>query len=73
MNTERGKCLYCASSDVTYLSHEMADGILDGTVMFNCICNDCGKTYTENYDMSYCGKTDADGEEYGEYESDDDF
>lgn len=68
MNIARGKCLYCGSSDVSYLSHEITDGILDGTVVFTCTCNECGKTYQENYDMSYCGKTDADGEEHLAYD-----
>lgn len=61
MEIRQGHCVYCGSGDVKYGGHEISDGCLGAAVHYNCYCPECGRSFTEVYDMIYVGAIDDQG------------
>lgn len=57
-------CPVCGSSMVNYGSSDLDDNIIS----YPCECTDCGATWSEDYNLSFCGVSniyDKDGNQLG--------
>lgn len=56
---EEGKCPYCKSEDIDFITKECEGDQLN----WYCKCNKCNKRFIEGYTIKYDGMFDEDGNE----------
>lgn len=50
-NYEKGRCPECNSENIHYGVLDISDSV--DTIMYPCMCEDCGCTFTEYYTITF--------------------